>query len=334
MATDLDTLAAALAGGHVAVLTGAGLSTESGIPDYRGPDGRRRVAPMQYGEFVGSAAARRRYWARAYVGWPRFRAARPNAGHRVVAALQAAGLTGPPITQNVDSLHQRAGSHAVLELHGTLAVVRCLTCEDRTPRDRLQDRLAAANPGFAEAVAAREPLQAPGPAEHGESVNTVQPQQAVDDDGPWRPIVRPDGDVALPSEAIEGFRLVACERCGGDLLKPDVVYFGESVPRERAQEAYDRVDASRLLLVLGSSLQVMSGYRFVRHAARHGIPVAIITRGPTRATAEEVTYRVDAGLGAALSTLAGALGLPPDGLSRNGYDALAGAADGVPLGLI
>ncbi|MCB1254639.1 MAG: NAD-dependent protein deacetylase [Austwickia sp.] len=285
----------------VAVLTGAGMSTESGIPDYRGPDGTRRVRPMEYAEFVGSAAARQRYWARAYVGWARFSAARPNAGHRVVAALQRTGHLGPIVTQNVDGLHQEAGATDVLELHGTLAVVRCLTCEDRSPRDVVQARLAAANPGFG----------------------------STDDDPRALGRIQPDGDVALADHAVRSFRLVRCRSCGADTLKPDVVYFGESVPKERVALAYAAVEAGSALLVLGSSLQVMSGYRFVRHAHKRGTRVAIITRGKTRGDAE-ATHRLDAGLGESLVALAAALGVTDD------FGAVVDGeyATGLPLGLV
>jgi NAD-dependent SIR2 family protein deacetylase len=293
----LDAIADLVADGGVCVLSGAGMSTESGIPDYRGPDGQRRVKPMEYGEFVATSAARQRYWARAYVGWDRFAASRPNAGHRVVAALQRAGLVGPIITQNVDGLHQEAGADDVLELHGTLSVVRCLTCADRTAREQVQARLAAANPGFAEHIRTRE--------------------------------VRPDGDVAIADDAVRSFRLARCLRCGADTLKPDVVYFGESVPKDRVERAYAAVDAAATLLVLGSSLQVMSGYRFVRHAHKRGTPVAVITRGRTRGDAE-ATHHLDAGLGEALVALAERVGVTGD----SGPVVDGEYATGLPLGLV
>lgn len=293
----LHELAELVAGGGVCALTGAGMSTESGIPDYRGPDGTRRVKPMEYGEFVSGPGARQRYWARAYVGWDRFVSSAPNAGHRVVAALQEAGFLGPIITQNVDGLHQEAGARDVLELHGTLSVVRCLTCEDRTSRAEIQARLAALNPTYVQAD------------------RTAQ--------------IRPDGDVALPEDAVRGFRLARCLRCGADTLKPDVVYFGESVPKERVERAFADLDAARALLVLGSSLQVMSGYRFVRHAHRHGTPVAIVTRGRTRGDAE-ANLRIDAGLGESLVALAALLGVGGDF-----GDVVDGEyATGLPLGLL
>ncbi|WP_409485665.1 NAD-dependent protein deacetylase [Arsenicicoccus dermatophilus] len=290
----LDQIARAVHDGGVLALTGAGMSTESGIPDYRGPDGRRRVQPMTYAEFTATPDARRRYWARAYVGWERFAAARPNAGHRAVAALQGHGMITGLVTQNVDGLHQQAGSTGVLELHGTLSVVRCLTCEDRTSREAVQRRLAEANPGF-------------GATTHE---------------------VRPDGDVALPDEVVAGFHLARCLVCGADTLKPDVVYFGESVPRERVDEAYRLVESASVLLVLGSSLKVMSGYRFVRRAHALGIPVAIITRGRTRGD-DEATWQLDAPLGASLTALADRLGIEEDlGPVLDGE-----YATGLPLGL-
>lgn len=292
----LHELADLVAVGGVCVLTGAGMSTESGIPDYRGPDGQRRVQPMTYSEFTAGSESRRRYWSRAHVGWKRFASSEPNAGHRVVAALQAHGFVDSLITQNVDGLHQAAGSRDVLELHGTLSTVRCLTCENRTPREELEVRLAELNPGFAEGVRTDE--------------------------------VRPDGDVLLSDDAVQRFVLATCEVCGADTLKPDVVYFGENVPKDRVRRAYDAVDASRLLLVLGSSLQVMSGYRFVRHSDKAGRPVAIVTRGRTRGDGE-ATLRIDAGLGESLVALARLLGIEDDF-----GDVVDGEyASGLPLGL-
>jgi NAD-dependent SIR2 family protein deacetylase len=261
-----------LRGGNVTVLTGAGLSTESGIPDYRGPDGRRRVTPMTYGDFLASSANRQRYWARSFIGWRRFAAAEPNAGHRAVADLQRLGLVRALITQNVDGLHQRAGAHDVLELHGNLGRARCLNCGETTLRADLDGRLGEANPHFV--------------ATAGE--------------------VRPDGDVVLSDEAVAGFSLPRCLVCRSDLLKPDVVFFGESVPTALVEECFSEVEASSGLVVLGSSLQVMSGYRFVRRAAAGGIPVAIVTRGTSRGDAQ-ATIRVDAALGVTLSRAVHAL---------------------------
>ncbi len=261
------------------VLTGAGISTDSGIPDYRGRDGTRRVMPMQHGEFCASTDNRRRYWARSFVGWQRFSRAEPNAAHHAVAALQADRVLGPVITQNVDGLHQAAGSPAVTELHGSLAEVVCLTCGDRSHREELQARMAAANPGFE--------AQVRGQAPDGSRVSSQ---------------IRPDGDVVLPDAAVRGFHLPRCLVCGADTLKPDVVFFGGSVPRERVQACYELTDAAPALLVLGSSLAVMSGLRFVRHAARRGIPILAVTRGPTRGD-EHVTVRVDGPLAPTLDTV-------------------------------
>ncbi|WP_226344549.1 NAD-dependent protein deacetylase [Agilicoccus flavus] len=295
-AATLEAVADLVAGGRVCVLTGAGMSTESGIPDYRGPDGTRRVTPMTYGEFVASTDARRRYWSRAHVGWRRFAASAPNAGHRVVAALQREGFTCGLVTQNVDGLHQEAGASDVLELHGTLGLVRCLTCEDRIPRAVMEQQLDALNPGFAGGVRTGE--------------------------------IRPDGDVTLAEADVAAFVLPTCRVCGADTLKPDVVYFGEPVPKDRVARAYEAVDASRLLLVLGSSLKVMSGYRFVRHSHKAGRPVAIVTRGRTRGD-DEATWRLDAGLGESLVGLARLLGLTDDfGEVVDGE-----YATGLPLGL-
>lgn len=270
----LDRLADLVCRGGVAVLSGAGLSTESGIPDYRGPTGaRRRATPMAYRDFVADPQARRRYWARSHLGWARIAAAWPNAGHRAVAQLERDGLVCGVVTQNVDGLHQAAGTTRVVDLHGSLARVVCLGCRAVSLRRDLAARLAAANRG-------------------------------------WRPPVRavhPDGDVDLADGDLDGFRYVDCARCGGT-LKPDVVFFGEAVPPQRVAAAYGVVDAARLLLVLGSSLTVLSGRRFVLHAVRQDIPVAIVNRGATRADAH-ACLTVDAPLGQALPALLAAL--PP-----------------------
>jgi NAD-dependent SIR2 family protein deacetylase len=253
--------------GGAVVLSGAGLSTESGIPDYRGPTGAARPAtPMTYQAFTGSAAARRRYWARSHLGWRFIAEARPNAGHRAVAALQDAALLAGIVTQNVDGLHQAAGADEVVELHGALDRVVCLVCGRRSPRSRLGERLRAANPGFA-------------PASVG---------------------LKPDGDVDL--DEVASFQVVDCETCGG-VLKPDVVFFGETVPRDRVDRSFALVEQAHALLVLGSSLTVMSGYRFVLRAAKLGIPVAVVNQGPTRGDAQ-ASVLVDAPLGQVLSSLA------------------------------
>jgi NAD-dependent SIR2 family protein deacetylase len=271
---ELGQAAAALRGRRLAVLTGAGCSTESGIPDYRGPGTLARARnPIQYREFVRSAEARRRYWARSLLGWPRVRAARPNAGHRALAALERAGIATGLITQNVDRLHHAAGSVEVIELHGALERVRCLGCGAGTPRAAVQERLLALNPGW----------QARGAA------------------------IAPDGDAELPADAVAGFQVAACESCGGD-LKPDVVFFGESVPRPTVEAGFAQVDGAGALLVVGSSLAVFSGYRFVRRAAERGLPVVIVNLGPTRGD-PLAAVRVDAPAGRALPALCAALGV-------------------------
>ncbi|ONI82989.1 NAD-dependent protein deacetylase 1 [Actinosynnema sp. ALI-1.44] len=267
--TDLTELAGVVAGGSVAVLSGAGLSTESGIPDYRGASGSlRRAAPMTYDEFVGSVEGRRRYWARSHVGWRTIARAHPNDGHRAVAALCAEGYVAGVITQNVDGLHQAAGTPEVVELHGSLDRVVCLDCRATSPREDLDRRLHAANPSFT-ATAIR---------------------------------VNPDGDVDLAEEHVREFQLVACADCETGVLKPDVVFFGENVPRDRVEQCYRMVDEAKALVVLGSSLTVMSGLRFVRYAAKSGKPVAIVNRGRTRGD-EYAGIRVDLPLGRGLTDL-------------------------------
>jgi NAD-dependent SIR2 family protein deacetylase len=267
-----EQLAELVADGDVVILSGAGLSTESGIPDYRGETGRQRQSePMTYQRFVGSADARRRYWARSHLGWRHITRARPNAGHRAVAELQRRGLVTGIITQNVDGLHQAAGARDVIELHGALDRVRCLDCGRRSPRDVLHERLTEANPGWR--------------AETG--------------------TINPDGDVVLDDDQVAGFRVVGCASCGG-VLKPDVIFFGENVPAPRVAECFELTGRAGTLLVLGSSLTVMSGYRFVRHAAALGIPVAIVNRGATRGDAQALV-RLDAPLGTALSGLVASL---------------------------
>jgi len=263
--------------GNVAVLSGAGLSTESGIPDYRGPSGQaRRVGqPMTYQAFTGSAEARQRYWARSHLGWRHITGATPNPGHRAVALLERAGLVGAIITQNVDGLHQAAGASAVTELHGSLHRVVCLSCWRRSPREELDTRLRAANPGWAGAEADAEPA------------------------------VNPDGDVALEETA--GFVVADCLACGG-VLKPDVVFFGENVPRPRVASCFELVSAASALIVLGSSLTVMSGLRYVRHAAAAGIPVVIVNQGATRGDSL-ATATLDAPLGSTLTAVARELGV-------------------------
>ncbi|GAA5032679.1 NAD-dependent protein deacetylase [Terrabacter aeriphilus] len=275
-----------VSGGGVLVLSGAGLSTESGIPDYRGPDGTRRVEPMTYGEFAGSGEARRRYWARSYIGWQRFDAAEPNEGHRVVADLQGAGYLGPVITQNVDGLHQASGARDVVELHGSLDRAVCLTCGEVTSRLGLHERMTEANPGFMARFAA--------------AAHAVGSQ--------WGEQVRPDGDIVLADELVESFHPPRCLVCGNDTVKPDVVFFGESVPKPLVERCFGLVETAGALLVLGSSLSVMSGYRFVRRAHAKGVPVAIVTRSATRGDAE-ASLRLHAPLGTTLTGLRSALGV-------------------------
>jgi NAD-dependent SIR2 family protein deacetylase len=265
-----DQLAELVGRGGVCVLSGAGLSTESGIPDYRGPSGALRARlPMTIAEFRGARASRQRYWARAHIGWRRISASQPNTGHRAVAGLQQAGLIDGIITQNVDGLHQAAGARDVVELHGTLGRVVCLECGRRCARDALDERLHAANP-----------------------------------DLDWQSVAtsNPDGDVELTDDQVARFQLVGCESCGADLLKPDVVFFGENVPRPRVQRCFELVDEATSLLVLGSSLTVMSGLRFVHRANQQRIPVAIVNRGATRADLI-ADLKVEMALGAVLPGL-------------------------------
>ncbi len=278
-ADGLEELARLVRGGGVTVLSGAGISTESGIPDYRGPSGTAtRGTPMTLQTFTSGVAARQRYWARSHLGWRMIARAQPNAGHHAVTTLQRNGLLAGVLTQNVDGLHQAAGAESVIELHGSLDRVRCLTCGDAMPRAELDARLREANPDFAARASA----------------------------------VNPDGDVELADDAVAGFRIVDCQVCPGGVLKPDVVFFGETVPAPRVQECFELVEGARLLLVLGSSLTVMSGRRFVLRAAKLGIPVAIVNQGPTR------------GDGYAALTVDGALGTVLPELARLTEPALAG----------
>ena len=278
----IDALADLVSGGGVLVLSGAGLSTDSGIPDYRGPSGaRRRFAPMTFQAFSRDAESRRRYWARSYVGWRTIARAVPNEGHRALAALQGAGLLSGIVTQNVDGLHQAAGARGVVELHGSLHRVVCLSCGRTTAREQLDQRLRQANPLW----------------------TTVSTRS------------RPDGDMELVDADLAGFDVVDCLVCRG-VLKPDVVLFGESVPPARVAACYSLVESATALLVLGSSLTVMSGRRFVIRAAQAGIPVGIVNRGPTRGD-PYARLVLDAPLGAVLSRLAWQLGTGPAGPPRS-----------------
>ncbi len=234
---------------RVFVLTGAGCSTASGIPDYRDAEGQwKRPAPVTWQAFVGEPRVNARYWARSFVGWPRMQDAVPNAAHQAIAHGQSQGRLGDVLTQNVDGLHQRAGSRQVIDLHGRIDAVVCLACGDRSARAELQARLQALNPDWRELRAG----------------------------------AAPDGDADLDGVDFNAFRVAACARCGG-MLKPDVVFFGESVPRPRYEQARAALADSDAMLVVGSSLMVYSGFRFARMAVEAGQPLAILTRGLSRA---------------------------------------------------
>jgi len=250
-------------------LTGAGCSTESGIPDYRDESGDwKRSQPIQFREFRGDGRARQRYWARSLVGWPVVAAARPNAAHRALARLEMQGRINHVITQNVDGLHQRAGSRGVTDLHGRLDEVVCLDCGARLSRTELQAELEALNPHMTTRNAARAP----------------------------------DGDADLLDVNYARFQVPDCGHCGG-ILKPAVVFFGESVPRTRIDDAVARLQESDALIVAGSSLMVWSGYRFARLARERGLPIAIVNLGRTRAD-ELASVRVRASCGEVLASLA------------------------------
>jgi NAD-dependent SIR2 family protein deacetylase len=270
-AAQVDDLAAMVARGRCVVLSGAGLSTDSGIPDYRGPGSIPR-SPMTYQEFCSGSRARQRYWARSHLGWQRLDRALPNEGHHAVAALERVGLVAHTITQNVDGLHADAGARRVTDLHGRIDQVICLTCNQVSPRSELHARLVDLNPGFGASL----------------SVPTA-----------------PDGDVDL--EDTSGFRVASCTHCGG-VLKPRVVFFGENVPKSTVSFCYATVAGASSLLVLGSSLSVQSGLRFVRRAHSDGIPVAIVNRGATRGDAL-ASLRFDAGCSQTLTALLAALAL-------------------------
>ncbi len=257
------------------MLTGAGISTDSGIPDYRGPDAlQRRGNPISYQDFRRSSAARRRYWARSALGWPHIAAAQPNLAHRIVAELQRQGIFGPVVTQNVDKLHQAAGSNAVIDLHGTLAEAICLTCGALEARSALQRRILEANPDWFTETRA----------------------------------IAPDGDIELHQDYEAAFRAPECLHCGGP-LKPNVVLFGENVPRERVDRAFRLLSAAGCLVAVGSSLTVFSGYRFVLEAHERGVPVVILNDGLTRADAL-CTIKVTGRLSDLLPALQARLGRP------------------------
>lgn len=260
------------------VLTGAGISTDSGIPGYRDEQGRwQRSAPMTISAFLSGPAARQRYWARSMIGWPVADAAQPNVSHHVVASLGDAGRVAALVTQNVDGLHQRAGSRDVIELHGSIGQVVCLSCATHYPRTYIQRWLWLHNPDFREITA----------------------------------LPAADGDAHLESPLFDDFAVPDCERCGG-VLKPDVVFFGESVPRERVDAGRTALDASDAMLVIGSSLTVFSGYRFCLWAAERSLPIAALNLGTTRADAL-LTRKISAPIGPTLALLAEGLGLASAG---------------------
>lgn len=271
---DIKALTELVRGRTVTVLTGAGCSTDSGIPDYRGPSSSQRMRkPIQYQEFMRDEHARLRYWARSTAGWPRISGARPNIGHHALAELEARGSVHGIITQNVDGLHQAAGSKRVVELHGSLAVVRCLACNRRTSRADFQQQLIDVNAEWS----ARLQMQI---------------------------VSAPDGDADIDGANIEGFQVPQCG-CGG-VLKPDVVFFGENVPADIVQQAWQLFDACDVLLVIGSSLTVYSGRRFVYRAHELGKPIAVVNLGPTRAD-DAAAVKVDAAIGEVLPLLSRSL---------------------------
>jgi NAD-dependent SIR2 family protein deacetylase len=264
-------VAALVSEGSVLVLTGAGVSTESGIPDYRDESGQwKRSPPMQYRDFIGSEARRRRYWARSLLGFKVLGNARPNAAHRVLAEWERSGLVAGVVTQNVDRLHQAAGTRNVIDLHGRIDRVVCLGCGKRSSREALQRELVRQNPEW-------------------EALPSV---------------IAPDGDADPGGVDDSRFRVVACE-CGG-VLKPDVVFFGENVPKDTVESCMAALESARSLLVVGSSLMVFSGYRFVRAALRLGRPIAVVNRGRTRADAV-ASVKLEGESGRSLSEVADAL---------------------------
>ena len=267
--SSIEELALHLRARRVVALTGAGVSTESGIPDYRSPAALARVRrPIQGPEFVRSAELRRRYWARAMAGWSRFRLARPGPAHQALARLEARGVVTHLVTQNVDRLHHVAGSQRVIELHGALAEVVCLECRVIEHRDAVQARMRELNPRW---------VDGPSP-------------------------MAPDGDAELPDELVRTFTVPDCLYCGG-VLKPNVVFFGENVARPVVDAAFAAVDAADVLLIAGTSLAVFSGFRFLRRAADRGIPIVIVNKGPVRGE-ERATVKLEASTGATLADLA------------------------------
>jgi NAD-dependent SIR2 family protein deacetylase len=267
---ELDAAVELLRGRRIALLTGAGLSTDSGIPDYRG-EGAPVRSPMTFSQFLGDGTYRKRYWAGSHLGWKRFAAAMPNAGHTAVAALETAGIINGVITQNVDGLHLRAGSQRVVDLHGSMDRVRCLTCGQYYARGDIAARLAAANPW-------------------------------LDDEA--RVELSPDGDVQI--ESVEDFVVPDCSVCGG-LLKPDVVFFGEFVPVEKFTEASALVQTAEALIIAGSSLMVNSGIRLLDQAVKRRLPVVVINRGVTKGDTR-AAVKIEAGTSETLVSLLERLG--------------------------
>jgi NAD-dependent SIR2 family protein deacetylase len=316
-----------LSEGGVLVLTGAGISTDSGIPDYRGPKTIKRTRkPIQHGEFVEDHRFRRLYWSRSYVGWPRVRDAVPNDAHRAVADLEKTELVTGIITQNVDRLHHAAGSKNIVELHGTLETVSCLSCSTTETREQIQHRIGELNPEFYRRIAGPSPaghgedrLLTPhgdqenrlfSPNGHGEerllsSVSEENCQLFTPEENPEGKLFTPDGDVEISEEYAETFQVPVCRRCGG-VLKPDVVFFGGSVPKPIVNTCWEMVEQARSLLVIGSSLTVFSGFRFVKACAAQGKPIIIINSGPTRGD-DLATVRIDAQLGEVLPMLVDAV---------------------------
>jgi NAD-dependent SIR2 family protein deacetylase len=259
---------------HLVVLSGAGCSTASGIPDYRDREGGwKRRPPVQVRAFLDSHKVRQRYWARSLAGWPQFAAAEPNGAHLALARLEAAGRVTHVITQNVDGLHQRAGSRAVIDLHGRLDTVHCLDCGNEIPRSDMQTELASRNTAWIALPA----------------------------------LSAPDGDADLEGVDFSAFEVPACGRCGG-VLKPAVVFFGEAIPAERSRAALAQVQQAGALLVVGSSLMVWSGFRLVRAAAEAGLPVGAVNLGHTRADAL-LQFKLEAPCAETLARTAALLGL-------------------------
>ena len=269
VAERIDLASDILAGRRTAVLTGAGISTDSGIPDYRSPGSPPRT-PMTLEMFLSSPEFRRHYWARNHLGWRHMDAALPNPAHLALTGLQDQGRVSAVITQNVDMLHTKAGTRGVLELHGCYGRVRCLRCDWRISRHRLAQQLEEINTGFAERVAGRGAIE-----------------------------VAPDADATLADTS--DFRMIDCPHCGG-ILKPDIVYFGETVPKPLVEQSFSAVDEADALLVVGSSLTVMSGLRFARRAHRAGKPLIIVNRGHTRAD-ELASLKIDHRAGVVLPAL-------------------------------